>query len=159
MAPKKKSVYSVPRLRDYTDATLVKAVNACIHACQAEADFVQTETESKALRDRWLGRKAGILTQINEQWLRAAPKDAKKYVGAQVNELRLQIEARVIGAELSVGDQKKALSLESEHFDVTLPGTRRPLGAEHPVIKTMNEIVQIFRNLGYSVEEGPEIET
>src|SRR5205807_5410741 len=40
-----------------------------------------------------------------------------------------------------------------------LPGIRRPLGAEHPVIKTMNEIVGVFRNLGYSVEEGPEIET
>ncbi|MFZ0362485.1 MAG: phenylalanine--tRNA ligase subunit alpha, partial [Terriglobales bacterium] len=36
---------------------------------------------------------------------------------------------------------------------------RRPIGAEHPVIKTMNEIVGVFRNLGYSVEEGPEIET
>src|SRR2546430_5101845 len=35
----------------------------------------------------------------------------------------------------------------------------RPLGAEHPVIKTMNEIVSVFRNLGYSVEEGPIIET
>jgi phenylalanyl-tRNA synthetase alpha chain len=43
--------------------------------------------------------------------------------------------------------------------DVTLPGIRRPLGAEHPIIKTMNEIVSVFRNLGYSVEEGPEIET
>ncbi len=40
-----------------------------------------------------------------------------------------------------------------------LPGIRRPLGAEHPVIKTMNEMVRVFRNLGYSVEEGPEIET
>src|SRR2546426_4220758 len=43
--------------------------------------------------------------------------------------------------------------------DITLPGNRRPLGAEHPVIKTMNEIVSVFRNLGYSVEEGPIIET
>ena len=44
-------------------------------------------------------------------------------------------------------------------LDITLPGIRRPLGAEHPIIKTMNEIVSVFRNLGYSVEEGPEIET
>src|SRR5262249_34376402 len=46
-----------------------------------------------------------------------------------------------------------------ESVDVTLPGTRRPLGAEHPVIKTMNEVVGIFRKMGYSVETGPEIET
>jgi phenylalanyl-tRNA synthetase alpha chain len=54
--------------------------------------------------------------------------------------------------------------LGEEHFkrerlDITLPGIRRPLGAEHPVIKTMNEMIRVFRNLGYSVEEGPEIET
>jgi phenylalanyl-tRNA synthetase alpha chain len=159
MTPKKKSAYALPKLKDFSDTTLVKAVNDCIRACQAEADVVQTETDSKALRDRWLGRKAGILTQINEQWLRAAPKEAKRNVGAHVNELRLQIETRVIGAELSVSDQRKARSVESERIDITLPGIRRPLGAEHPVIKTMNEMVRVFRNLGYSVEEGPEIET
>jgi phenylalanyl-tRNA synthetase alpha chain len=159
MSPKKKSAYAVPKLKDFSDATLVKAVNECIHACQAEADVVQTETESKGLRDRWLGRKAGILTQINEQWLRAAPKDAKKNVGAHVNELRFHIEARIVGAEETVKDQSKAQSVESERIDITLPGIRRQLGAEHPVIKTMNEIVRVFRNLGYSVEEGPEIET
>jgi phenylalanyl-tRNA synthetase alpha chain len=49
--------------------------------------------------------------------------------------------------------------LAAERLDITLPGIRRPIGAEHPVIKTMNEIVGVFRNLGYSVEEGPEIET
>jgi phenylalanyl-tRNA synthetase alpha chain len=159
MTPKKKSAYALPKLKDFSDTTLVKAVNDCIRACQAEADVVQTETDSKALRDRWLGRKAGILTQINEQWLRAAPKEAKRDVGSHVNELRLQIETRVIGAELSVSDQRKARSVESERIDITLPGIRRPLGAEHPVIKTMNEMVRVFRNLGYSVEEGPEIET
>jgi len=159
MSAKKKSAYTVHKLNDFSDATLVRAVNDCIHACESEADAVQTETESKAFRDRWLGRKTGILTQINEQWLRAAPKDAKKNVGAHVNELRLQIETRVIGAELSVSDKRKAHSVESKHIDITLPGIRRPLGAEHPIIKTMNEMVGVFRNLGYSVEEGPEIET
>jgi phenylalanyl-tRNA synthetase alpha chain len=159
MTPKKKSAYTVPKLKDFSDLALVTAVNDCIHACEAEADGVQTETESKAFRDRWLGRKTGILTQINEQWLRAASKDAKKNVGAHVNELRLQIEARVIGTELSVRDKTKAHSVESDRIDITLPGIRRRLGAEHTVIKTMNEIVGVFRNLGYSVEEGPEIET
>src|SRR5580693_1186694 len=105
MSPKKKSAYSVPKLKDFSDATLVKAANECIRACQAEADVVQTEEESKALRDRWLGRKTGVLTQINEQWLRAAPKEAKRNVGAHVNQLRLEVETRVTGAELSVRDR------------------------------------------------------
>jgi phenylalanyl-tRNA synthetase alpha chain len=159
MSPKKKSAYSVPKLKDFSDATLMKAAHECIYACQAEADVVQTEEESKALRDRWLGRKTGVLTQINEQWLRVAPKEAKRNVGAHVNQLRLEVETRVTGAELSVRDRGKVQSLDTEGIDITLPGIRRPLGAEHPVIKTMNEMVSVFRNLGYSVEEGPEIET
>src|ERR1700721_2002113 len=159
MSAKKKSAYAVPKLKDFSDATLVKAVHDCLHACQAEADAVQTEAESEGLRDRWLGRKTGILTQINEQWLRAAPKDAKKNVGAQVNQLRLQIETRVTDAELSVSAQKKTQSLAEDRVDIPLPGIRRPLGAEHPVIKTMNEMVGVFRDLGYSAEEGPEMET
>ena len=46
-----------------------------------------------------------------------------------------------------------------ERIDVTLPGIRRPLGAQHPVIRTMNEIVSVFKAMGYSIGTGPEIET
>ena len=49
--------------------------------------------------------------------------------------------------------------LQSEAIDITLPGTRRALGAEHPLIKTMNEIVSVFQAMGYSVGVGPEVET
>ncbi len=44
-------------------------------------------------------------------------------------------------------------------IDVTLPGIRRPLGAEHPILRTMNEVVAVFRAMGYSIGEGPEIES
>ncbi len=46
-----------------------------------------------------------------------------------------------------------------ERVDISLPGVRRPIGAEHPVIKTVHEIVGIFQRLGYSVAEGPVVET
>jgi phenylalanyl-tRNA synthetase alpha chain len=61
--------------------------------------------------------------------------------------------------DIEARKQPEANYLAAERIDITLPGIRRPIGAEHPVIKTMNEIVGVFRNLGYSVEEGPEIET
>ena len=132
-----------------------------------------TEAEWKAYRDRWMARKNGILTQINDLWLKAAPKEAKREVGQRVNSLNAQVTEKVAAAEKLIipgapaSGQRKPTSErsvhvsypEQENLDITLPGTRRPLGAEHPVIKTMNEIVGVFRNLGYSVEEGPEIET
>ena len=49
--------------------------------------------------------------------------------------------------------------LSADRIDITLPGICRPIGAEHPVIQTMNEIVSVFRNFGYSVSEGPEVES
>ena len=105
--------------------------------------------------------------EINDLWLKAAPKDAKREVGQRVNELKAAVDGN--GRERSTGARSRAPGVPRSArycgafgrpaLDITLPGIRRPLGAEHPVIKTMNEIVSVFRNLGYSVEEGPVIET
>ena len=53
----------------------------------------------------------------------------------------------------------RAKELESKTIDITLPGTARKLGAEHPLIRTWNEIVSVFQRMGYSVGVGPEVET
>jgi phenylalanyl-tRNA synthetase alpha chain len=50
-------------------------------------------------------------------------------------------------------------TLDAEAIDITLPGTHRTLGAEHPLIKTMHEMVAVFQRMGYSVGVGPEVET
>ena len=149
-------MYTVHKLEDFTDRTLIKAVNECIDACRIEAQGVANESECKNFRDRWLARKNGILTQVNELWLRSAPKEAKRDVGAHVNELRLQIEILVEGTRLEIAEQKSA---DSDAVDLTLPGIHHPLGAEHPIVRTMNDIVGVFKAMGYSVAEGPEIET
>jgi len=176
MSPKKKKVYTVPRLTDYSTTALDKAVGAVKDQLKSEKPDLLEEAlkhrkggpvpDLKAFRDRWMSRKNGIVTQINELWLKPAPADAKREVGSRVNQLRQWITENV--AELiedlpsawKVSDAKieRFLGIEKP-LDITLLGIRRPLGAEHPVIKTMNEIVGVFRNLGYSVEEGPEIET
>lgn len=151
--------YIVPKLEDYSEATLDKAANELIAALKAEGDAVSTEADYKAFRDRWMARKNGILTQINDLWLKAAPGPAKRDVGSRVNQLKVEVEQTVDAAQQRMsGGVSKAL-LESERLDITLPGISRPLGAEHPVIRTMNEIVGVFRAMGYSVAEGPEIET
>jgi phenylalanyl-tRNA synthetase alpha chain len=80
-------------------------------------------------------------------------------VGAHVNELRFQIEARVIGTKEFLAERAAQSRLHADRLDITLPGIRRPIGAEHPVIKALNEIVSVFKAMGYSVSEGPEIET
>ena len=147
--------YTVPKLTDYSAAALEKAAGECVAACVAESSEVRNDGDLKAFRDRWMARKNGILTQINDLWLKGAPKDAKREAGIRVNELKARITELVEGAKIGADDA----SLAEESVDITLPGVRRPIGAEHPVIKTMHEIVGVFQKLGYSVAEGPVVET
>ena len=151
--------YAVPKLTDFSAAMLDTAVDELHSALEQESKAVASENDWKAFRDRWIARKNGILAQLNDLWLKAAPKDAKREVGQQVNEIKAKVEQTVDSTLNRIQGGASTARFAAERVDVTLPGIRRPLGAEHPVIKTMNEIVGVFRNLGYSVEEGPEIET
>ena len=148
-------MYSVPRLTDYSAAALETAAVECVRACGDEAAAVRNEGELKEFRDRWMGRKNGILTQINELWLKGAPKDAKREAGIRVNELKTRIQELVESAQVTGTTTSSA----QDRVDISLPGIRRAIGAEHPVIKTTNEMVRVFQKLGYSVAEGPVVET
>ena len=93
--------YTVPKLTDYSAAALEKAAGECIAACAAEASEVRNDAELKAFRDRWMARKNGILTQINDLWLKGAPKEAKREAGIRVNELKARITELVEGAQVA----------------------------------------------------------
>jgi len=147
--------YNVPKLTDYSAAALKKAATECVRACETEAAAVRSDAELKSFRDRWIGRKSGVLTQINDLWLKGAPKEAKRETGIQVNALKATITDLVEAAHVSAGED----SVAAKCVDISLPGIRRPIGAEHPVVKTRNEIVSVFEKLGYSVAEGPVVET
>jgi phenylalanyl-tRNA synthetase alpha chain len=147
-------VYSVPKLDNYSGNALERMSGELTAALQSESAAVTSEADWKVFRDRWLSRKAGVVTQLNEL-LKAAPKEAKRDVGQRVNQLRALIEERVAAAE----KQTATAARVADQIDVTLPGIRSPLGAEHPIIRTMNEVVGVFKAMGYSVAEGPEIET
>ncbi|HMD17630.1 MAG TPA: phenylalanine--tRNA ligase subunit alpha [Terriglobales bacterium] len=231
--------YTVPQLTDFSATALDDAVRELLAALEQESAAVGSENDWKAFRDRWIARKNGIFTQINDLWLKAAPAAKKRDVGQRVNELKPKVEqavngtyarllsgalfkgrsvgrAKVQDAPLPRSDKSESLQVtppdvpspvgadsdpaeappiveekppeiserialpkafmewaertgqpltideafsKAEGVDITLPGIRRPIGAEHPVIKTMNEMIGVFRNLGYSVEVGPEIET
>jgi len=130
----------------------------------------QREKLAKALRDRWLARKGGLVAQVDENWLKTAGKDLKPAVGKQFNELRrstvgLEFEKLIEAVpvkEAPVVQMGLPLGFEPAHAtprDLTLPGYRRPLGSIHPVIRMQREIEDIFLRLGFRIESGPEIES
>src|SRR5690349_12051677 len=147
--------YTVTKLKDFSPASLDKVAAKLLAALEKESASIKTEADWKSLRDHWMARKNGVLTELNDLWLKAAPKDAKRDVGQRVNELKKKVESAI---EAALQKTQGGSAKPTDRIDITLPGTERPLGAEHPVIKTMNEIVSVFRNLGYSVQEGPVIE-
>ncbi len=156
--------YTVSKLTDYSAAALDKAVEELLSASDQEWRAVRSEPDWKALRDRWMARKNGILASINDLWLKPAPKKAKRDVGRRVNEIKVQVEKDIEkGRELSknypIRDERVSSAVADIPVDITLPGVRRPIGAEHPVIKTMHEMVGVFQKLGYSVADGPVVET
>ncbi len=108
----------------------------------------------KKLRDRWLGRKNGLLSFTNDHWLKPASRDLKPAVGKLQNSLKTAVEQAIEAAAA-----KAYTGVEEPPLDVTLPGPERVIGARHPIRIVQEEIEDIFRSMGYSVSEGPEIES
>jgi phenylalanyl-tRNA synthetase alpha chain len=150
--------YSVSKLDDYSAAALDRAVAELKRAFADESAVTKNDADLEALRIRWRSRERGILTQINDLWLKAAPKDAKRDVGQRVNTVKGEVESSFVELEARI-KSGASVAVTTDALDLSLPGIRRPLGAEHPVIRTMNEVIGIFRKMGYSIETGPEIET
>ena len=117
------------------------------------------EAAWKAFRGAWLGRKSGVLTQITDNWLKPAPVELKRAVGQALNELRAHVEAVVDERRAAVEASAEQAAAARERPDLSLPGITRPIGTRHILRQTLDEIERIFLSLGYTVVEGPEIET
>ena len=152
-------MYTVPKLEDYSPEALDRAAADLLSALDNETSGLTSDADWKAFRDRWLARKNGVLTQVNDTWLKAAPKDSKREVGRRVNELKARAEAAIEAAHEKIHASSAGAKLASERLDITLPGIRRPIGVKHPVLRVQDEIVAVFKAMGYSVGEGPEVET
>jgi phenylalanyl-tRNA synthetase alpha chain len=184
-------MYTVPKIADYSPETLDRAAAEAVAAFHAEQKaaleaaknpdmgMVERGNAMRAFRDRWVARKNGVLTQINELWLKRCPGESKRNVGQKANYLRAIISAGVEDAErdanfylLAAPDVLRKLAtndasalgaadgrLAFERLDISLPGIHRPIGVKHPVLRVMDEIVAVFKAMGYSVGEGPEVET
>jgi phenylalanyl-tRNA synthetase alpha chain len=146
----------IPTLSSFNDDALDKAFAALDAQAAAAAAELNGSDAVEAFRLAWLGRKQGRLKAVQDLWLKAAPPEAKKSLGQRFNAFKARIES-LLDAAAGAGPSDAALAAEA--IDITLPGTRHLIGAEHPITKTLNEIVTVFAALGYSVGVGPEVET
>ena len=152
------------------DAAGLQALFARLERRLSE-DLARLEQGSQeSLRLRWLGRKQGIIRSVTDNWLRPAPTVLKRQVGERLNALRNEAERRINlpPSSPAAPDVKKSRaepaaaktsSAPAKAIDITLPGNRWEAGVRHPLRQVMDEITEIFFALGYSVEEGPDIES
>jgi phenylalanyl-tRNA synthetase alpha chain len=114
-------------------------------------DAAALEAEHIAL----LGRKSGAITGLLKR-LPALPIDQRKPFGAAVNRLKLEAEALIEARRTALEAGHRA---EGGATDLTMPPRGRWVGADHPVTRVVDELLGIFRELGFTVAVGPEVET
>ncbi|HEY6919576.1 MAG TPA: phenylalanine--tRNA ligase subunit alpha, partial [Tabrizicola sp.] len=85
--------------------------------------------------------------------------DQRKTAGASLNALKDEIDAALRARKVALADAALDERLKSEWLDVTLPGRPRPRGTVHPVSQVMEELTAIFADMGFSVAEGPQVES
>jgi phenylalanyl-tRNA synthetase alpha chain len=125
----------------------------------AESAAVHNDTGYKQFRDAWLGRKSGVLSSITDYWLKPATPELKRAVGAGLNELRGHVDAQIEARRVSIESGAAQAAVAKERVDLSLPGVVRPVGSRHLIRQVFQEIEDIFVSIGFSVVEGPEIET
>lgn len=108
------------------------------------------------LKARYLGKKGIIAEAIKA--LQSLPKEERPLRGKVINELKEYIERRLAEKEKELTEIEYLKKLSSERIDITLPGRLQRFGSEHPLTKILKEIIDIFSSMGFSVEEGPEVE-
>ena len=124
----------------------------------SELASVRDRRSLEDTRTRYLSRKSGLLT-TQLQNLGELPKDQRAEFGRVANQLKSKIEAALDTLQTTIFEREKLGALEREALDVTLPGNRRRIGHRHPLTIVWKEIEDIFISMGYSVEDGPEIES
>lgn len=111
------------------------------------------------LKNAWLGRKSGVLTSITENWLKPAGPALKPVVGQSLNELKRHIETSLESFRVAAEKASAEAAATREKTDLSLPGVIRPIGSHHLIRQVFQEIEDIFFSIGFSIVEGPEIET
>jgi len=120
--------------------------------CVNDADLGVTQTS-------WLGRRSGVLSLVTQTWLKRATPELKPAVGAALNELRAHVESQIESRRAAIEAGAEDAALARERVDLSLPGVIRPLGSRHLLRQVFQDIEDIFVSIGFSVVEGPEIET
>lgn len=119
-----------------------------------EAECIQ---DAEDVRVKMLGKK-GQLTGILKSMGSLTPEERKE-LGMQANKAKGEIEAMLNRTFEQLKEKAQEAKFKAEKIDVTEPGKTHKLGTKHPVTITIEEISKVFKSMGFTLTEGPEVET
>jgi phenylalanyl-tRNA synthetase alpha chain len=125
---------------------------------RSDLKSVDSVDELIGLRDKYVGRKSGLIVAEKKRIGSLSSEDRAEF-GRQVNEIGAEVEAEIARLTEHFAARAESLALEREKIDITLPGTGPRRGHLHPITLIRQRIEDVFVSMGYSVEDGPEIET
>ncbi|MGH9458884.1 MAG: phenylalanine--tRNA ligase subunit alpha [Thermoanaerobaculia bacterium] len=136
---------------------LLEKIAATEQEFRAALDAATTAAAVDEVRVRFFGRKGGVIPALFAD-LKGVPPDRKKEAGEALNRLRDTAEGELKGKLEALRAEEASRKERLGTLDVTLPARRPRIGHLHPTTIARREIEAIFREMGYSVEPGPEIE-
>ena len=129
-----------------------------LKAAAAEAlKNASSKEDLEALRIKYLGKK-GELTGLLKQLGSVAPEERPK-IGQLVNEAKSKIESAINESRDKLARAAKELKLAGEAVDITMPAKEKKVGVLHPLNRVLNDMIDIFKSMGFDVVDGPEVET
>ena len=134
-----------PRVQDILERALAEVAGA------------RSTSELEQLRVRVLGR-SGLLTTLLRS-LGSIPAAERPRVGEQANRAKGELEVALAARIEALRGEEHRRTLAADRPDLTLPGRRPQPGAVHPITRVTEEIITVFEGLGFSVAEGPEVES
>ena len=134
-----------PRVQEVLDRALAEVAGA------------RSTSDLEQVRVRMLGR-AGQLTTLLRS-LGSIPAADRPKVGEQTNRAKTEVEAAIAARLEGLKAEEHRRTLAADRPDLTLPGRRALPGAVHPLTRVTEEIIEVFEGLGFSVAEGPEVES
>ena len=123
----------------------------------AAIDSAKVQDDIEQLRVKYLGKK-GELTALLKQMGSLSAEERPK-MGQLVNETKAKLEEIISEKTKQMKAQAQEMKLKAEALDVTMPAKERPVGKLHPLNRVLDDMIDIFKSMGFDVLDGPEVET
>jgi phenylalanyl-tRNA synthetase alpha chain len=134
-----------PRVQEVLDRALAEVAGA------------RSTSDLEQVRVRVLGRSGQLTTLLRS--LGSIPAAERPRIGEQTNQAKASVEVAIAARLEGLKAEERRVTLQADRPDLTLPGRRPDPGPVHPITRVTEEIIEVFEGLGFSVAEGPEVES